>query len=936
MSLAPERFAEFFSSLYGNEPFPWQSRLADDLAAGTWPDCIDLPTASGKTSLIDILVYTLACQATMPPADRTVGRRIFFAVNRRVIVDEAHDRAGKIARALRDANDGILAEVAEALRSIGGASELPLDVAQLRGGMYRDSAWARSIVQPTIVCTTVDQLGSRLLFRGYGVSPGMQPIHAALCACDSVILLDEAHVTKAFAQTLRLVERYQEHPPGLKFIEMTATPSQRPARRFALLDDDRAHPVLKARQEAAKETHLEKVKNDKALIDELVKKALDAVDDHTKAIGVIVNRVQTAREVFAVLRERHPEATHLVIGRMRPVDRDALQDQLRSLVGPGRPDELETPVFVVATQCLEVGADYDFDALVTECASIDALRQRFGRLNRKGRPIQAKGWIITTDATLKDDDPVYGTALRETWEWLTEGDRKSVDFGIAAFAGLWDDIDEVRRLKMVNLTPDAAVLLPAHLDALCQTNPQPVPSPDVSFFIHGPQRDNAEVQVCWRADLGGNQNVWGDIVALLPPTSPECMTVPLRVIRRWMSGEDQLPDADVPVESEAPSRKTATTNRTVLRWRGTGDAVPVDDPNDLRPGDTIVVAAPDESSCILGHLPTHDDLIHYDVADRAVEAARRQRIIRVHEAVNPELVHEFRGYMRDQDTLSKAEIREKLGDLAEAFSSGPIELEYPDNSGMVFRFDTLLPAAVEWKEDGSIEDDGDDSSSGSIRPLLLSKHVEHVVAHTSQNVEGLGLASLASVFAAAAKHHDAGKADIRFTAMLAGVSPYEVFGGLPLGKSGVPWLSASERQQRRSRARVPDRFRHEAVSTQWLDHFFTNLDIDPSVDRDLVLHLVAAHHGYGRPFMPVCDDRPNDPELLAFEVDGQVVAPSVRQAWIPAHRLDSGVAERFWNLTRRFGWWGLAYLEAILRLADQAASAQEQREPVGTKEVNRV
>jgi CRISPR-associated endonuclease/helicase Cas3 len=100
---------------------------------------------------------------------------------------------------------------------------------------------------------------------------------------------------------------------------------------------------------------------------------------------------------------------------------------------------------------------------------------------------------------------------------------------------------------------------------------------------------------------------------------------------------------------------------------------------------------------------------------------------------------------------------------------------------------------------------------------------------------------------------------------------------------------------------------------------------DPAL-ADLFLHLVASHHGHARPFAPVSDDPA--PPAVAGALGGTPVqvTSGQRAAWIP-HRADSGLAERFWQLTRRHGWWGLAYLEAILRLGDWYASGLSMAKP---------
>lgn len=138
-------FGDYYTALWGNVPFQWQRDLAERVLTNVtapWPEAIALPTASGKTACIDIAVFALAVQAYRlePGKALAAPRRIFFVVDRRVIVDEAFQRASKLAEKLRKTDVPVLREVANRLRRLAGSDE-PLACYQLRGGMYRSDAW---------------------------------------------------------------------------------------------------------------------------------------------------------------------------------------------------------------------------------------------------------------------------------------------------------------------------------------------------------------------------------------------------------------------------------------------------------------------------------------------------------------------------------------------------------------------------------------------------------------------------------------------------------------------------------------------------------------------------------------------------------------------------------------------------------------------------
>ncbi|MGA8599115.1 MAG: type I-U CRISPR-associated helicase/endonuclease Cas3 [Bryobacteraceae bacterium] len=925
-------FRQFFFELHKRNPFPWQAALADRVCTGDWPEVIDLPTASGKTACIDIALFALALRGPEVP------RRIFFVVDRRVVVNEAFLRMKGICEKLREAKEGVLGSVAEQLRKSAGNDE-PLSVYEMRGGAFRDESWVKNPLQPTVVASTVDQVGSRLLFRGYGVSDYSWPLHAGLIGNDALIILDEAHCSLAFAQTLQRIEQYRdvswtEDPirTPFRFVEMTATPARPRGERFRITDADRAGETLKKRLHASKPTRLIDVKGKKddfgKLAEKLISQALElASAAEGKRIAILVNRVRTAKTVHQRLRDKAKDAAvELVIGRMRAVDRDDLyRDKLQNLKSDAKRKADDPITFVVSTQCLEVGADLDFDVLVSECASIDALQQRFGRLDRLGEFERARGAIVigSWQVNPKQPDPVYGYALSKTWEWLKSIARENpeVDMGIEATDGPRPTAAELLPANSNEMRlrgEDAPILLPAHVDVLAQTSPVPDPDPFIEMFLHGPDRGVPDVQVVWRADLDNvapEDKVWEDIVRLCPPSSRETMPVQISTFRRWFAGETDADDreSDLPLgtDEEEPKQRVP---RHALVWQG-DESYLITQASKVRPGQTIILPVSAKGWDDLGHIPK--DAMK-DLGDRAAFEVRNSVTLRLHPEVMKEwpetpgrqALMEYAGQdgkdldkMREPLNVYRAELEASTKawpyDFLEAFFTKPDQLrrkelnEYPDQSGYVLQGRRAK------------------RSQAAKERIFLEDHLADVEKAVGEMTAALR-ADLRPSLRLAAKFHDYGKADVRFQAWLLGGDLMAArYLPKPIAKSG------NYRVGKQESVGLPNGFRHELLSLL----FAEKSDEIKDDTRDLILHLIASHHGRCRPFAPVILDK--DAECVPF--GGISVCKRERLENAP-HRLDRGVPDRFWKLTRKYGWWGLAYLEALLRLADWKASKGENAE----------
>ena len=627
--LTEGHFIGFFRGVHGLDPYPWQVRLAGQVMdTGLWPDSVELPTGSGKTALLDIAVFALAARPDVMP------RRVVLVINRRTVVDQAYEHVAKIQAALAESDDVSVQRVASRLSHACGDS--PINGVKLRGGVHNLRSWADRPDTVWVTVSTVDQFGSRLLFRAYGVGPKMRPVHAGLAGSDCLVILDEAHLEQPFAETLRQVRESQPNVEGLpcryQLIQMSATPAATSARCFRLDEDDLTCPELARLLKAPKVALLRSVDWGKPheIIPPVVLKIIEELDDSERVVGIVVNRVRTAREVYGVLAAAAYPA-HLLTGRMRPLDRDAAVRAVQAAVDPFREPGSGELTFVVATQCIEVGADYSFDAVISEVAPIDSLCQRFGRLDRRGkmtssRDRAARAWIIGPVAPKAaagfDEDPVYGGAVAVTWSHLLQSTNNGTLPFDASSLAKHDFPGDALAPRL-----DAPLLLPHHMDAWAQTNPEPAQYPPIDRFLHGmlPDADARrppDVSIVWRYDRSRSA------LREVPLRGVEMLQVPWRAAIAWLRGDQELEVADIDGGVAAfgghRSRHTADAGDGWVRW--TGHDQPPDPilPEEVRPGDVLIVD-PTLGGLSDGTWNPSSDLVVTDLGDAAQHAISTAR-----------------------------------------------------------------------------------------------------------------------------------------------------------------------------------------------------------------------------------------------------------------------------------------------------------------------
>ncbi|HOI53947.1 MAG TPA: type I-U CRISPR-associated helicase/endonuclease Cas3 [Phycisphaerae bacterium] len=903
-------FCDTFTKVTGHKPFPWQRRLYERFLQGRIPAACAIPTGLGKTSVIPIWLMALAREPSRVP------RRLVYVVNRRTVVDQATREAEK----LRDALEGASC-LKEALHELCATKcQTPLAISTLRGEHADNREWLADPSRPAIIIGTVDMIGSRLLFSGYRTGSWQMARHAGLLGQDALIVHDEAHLEPVFQKLIEWAAGHQESdgsPSPVKIMTMSATQRSGKSREeITLQRDDLSHSEVEKRfSNVTKRLYLHSCgAGDGELCRNLVDRAW-AFHDKNAGIIIYVRKPANARAVGDELRTRLSKEfganqgagrVALLTGTIRSYERERVMREpaVQRLLSGLSADRLAASptTWLVATSAGEVGADFDADHMVCDLSTMDAMIQRFGRVNRRG----GEGREAVIHALL--DQP---EARRD--KQGKERELSRIEQARLVTAGLLerlpaltggDDCRSASPASLGNLVLD----YPAEYAAACSPQPQSVLPHEIVLdawaltsiqedwplahevhpYLHGLGDQEPDTYVAWRAEL--------DHLPVDADWEPEAAAETVRTILR------DYPLRPLELVREKPSRIAAlllairrrNPDTWVVRLRHR--SVSAQRACDLSDDEKRLARELNYETVILpcsagglddsGMVSTDVKVVasSRDVADFASagtqgeHAVDRRRVVLQRNDEGRWLWEMVPGEP-DQDetdgeppTMWQAARKRAEQELSMTCGSRVVLSEEDDGP---LRMVLLFRKAEQHV------------SPGSADRLTIDDHTADVRNAARRMAERLKLdPGIRETLELAAVGHDLGKADARWQAAIhnAGV-------GCPLAKSfdGQAFNADALRG-----------YRHEFGSLRRLVG-----QLPQDADEDLVLHLVAAHHGRGRPHFE--SRAMTDPDGLT---DG-----------LPACIEPAEMARRMVRLQRRFGHWGLAWLEAIFMAADAAASA---------------
>mgnify|MGYP001035345191 FL=1 len=254
---------------------------------------------------------------------------------------------------------------------------------------------------------------------------GYEAMILDLKGCD--VILDEVHTYSGISQALvlKIIE-------VLKAIDCrihigTATmPTVLYQKIKELLGDD----VLEVKLEDEELDQFDRHRVHKLQSFDESKEIIDSAIQHNQKVLIVMNTIQEAQQVYDYIKDAHPKISSLLLhSKFKRGDRNIKEKQLIGLDEKGNPTfEFNTSndaCIVVSTQIVEVSLDISFDVMITATAPLDALIQRFGRINRK-RTQDTIGqlkdvYVIAPAETDKEARPYDVNILKRSFDVLEDG-----------------------------------------------------------------------------------------------------------------------------------------------------------------------------------------------------------------------------------------------------------------------------------------------------------------------------------------------------------------------------------------------------------------------------------------------------------------------------------------------------------------------------------